>query len=480
MVVWVMAVAVVAGIVGKIIGWFVALLFWIGFLWIEKPPRMGVLLFAVLFGVFAFYGYRSKQRLIAHGRHVRAVERAEPLSVRGWVSSFPIRGRGYIGFDFRTTIDGVSLTTRVWAREYAIAYGDCLSVEGVLSAPEDAAEQFMQWGRGTTGTLRVKPGKVVRLRTRYGDAITRHVFSPLHRHIRDVITRHMGHDAGLPIALLLGERALLDRGLRDVFTSLGLAHFLALSGFHLGFLVAFVLATMSALHLRSRWPLLFVLALYVGCVGQLVSLHRAFWMAVTLVGATIIHRPLRPLDSLANALLIVLLLAPHAIFSVAFQLSFLATFAVLLVVSRMAKPTTQSLLGRLLYGVVSTIRISTGVQIALLPVLLTYFGRVSVVGPLVTPLFVLPIGALLLLTLLAVSTIQIAPVSRFCFFVVEHLSSGVAMLAQSLQIILPQPIALSAPSLLLYYGGLCGFWFGRKRWVRVVAVVVMLLSFVVV
>jgi len=194
--------------------------------------------------------------------------------------------------------------------------------------------------------------------------------------------------AALTRALTLGERDALGDD-RTAFQRAGLAHLLALSGLHVGFLVGFFLLLGLPL---GRWRYLLALALllgYLALVGSSPSLVRATIMAgVWLLVRTSGRSDVPLLALLALALAVHLLLAPYAVWSLSLWLSYLAVAGILVFMPpRRSLPRPASWARDALYATV-------GAQLAIMPLLLHFFGRLPLLSPLAN-LAALPLAALL-------------------------------------------------------------------------------------
>jgi competence protein ComEC len=201
-------------------------------------------------------------------------------------------------------------------------------------------------------------------------------------------------------------------------------------------------------------------------------------MVAFLMLAARLRRPLSPVTALGNALLIMLLVYPFALYALAFQLSFLATFAVLLCVARMPPLRRKTNIRKILYGMGSTLWVSAVVQVWVSPILLANFNGVSVVAPVATLLFVTPVIVLLgaTATTAAVALIS-AAVAGPLFTLLAWLSDlfrHALMLAVAWS---PALAKMPMPNLLLFYSGL---WIAtvvrRRLWITFAGIGVVILS----
>jgi len=119
--------------------------------------------------------------------------------------------------------------------------------------------------------------------------------------------------------------------LQHAFQKLGLQHILAISGFHFALLalcLTFCLRPISSAKTRAL-ILIISMSIYCLLVGPAPSVIRAYLMILLYLIATFFHHPLRPINLFSASLIIELFFFPRSVFHVGFQLSFLATFAIL-------------------------------------------------------------------------------------------------------------------------------------------------------
>ncbi len=207
------------------------------------------------------------------------------------------------------------------------------------------------------------------------------------------------------VALLLGNKSIIDKSTRQDFVAAGVAHILALSGLHVGFIALIIwwlLFPLDYLGLK-KYRLVITLAsiaLFAVFTGLSPSVVRATVMIGFVFASLIFHRRSISLNALAMAALIILVFNPSAIYGAGFQLSFITVGAILLFAHL-----PQSLVSR--FNVVN--RLTTTVIASLVAMLATialtahYFHTVSLMSVLAN-LLILPVlpaflvlGALFLL-----------------------------------------------------------------------------------
>lgn len=150
---------------------------------------------------------------------------------------------------------------------------------------------------------------------------------------RDSILGQISPDQqGLALALVLGQRDLLDRAAAESLLVTGTAHLLSVSGLHLGILLilARILAGLVRMPLKTQWIfLVFVTVFYVAITGGRPPVLRAAILLATVILSTAMARPRHPINSLSLAAILLAWWMPTAVFSVGMQLSFLAVATLL-------------------------------------------------------------------------------------------------------------------------------------------------------
>jgi competence protein ComEC len=211
--------------------------------------------------------------------------------------------------------------------------------------------------------------------------------------------------AELLSALLIGQRGLLPEESKDWFRRAGAAHLLALSGLHLGILTAGGWWALGLLRLRPGTRYLFLIPLvgfYVLVAGMRVSLVRAgimfallglFW--VLWERGWVLRAWYDPLQGLSAAAIVVLLMWPWSALDVGFELSFMATGAILLILPSWTHSPTRARLPRFWRRPADLLAVTACAQAGALPLVGSAFGYLAPYG-LLANLFLIPwTGAIL-------------------------------------------------------------------------------------
>ena len=201
-------------------------------------------------------------------------------------------------------------------------------------------------------------------------------------------------------ALIIGDRSQISRQTRQSFNRAGLGHLLAISGLHIGIVatVAFVFFqllmvriklllwrawTRKAAAMLSLLPVL----IYGAIAGYSPSTQRAVIMVAVFLLTFLFEKEQDPLNTLALAALLILTADPPSLYSISFQLSFTAVFAIIYGLSRVKKreavPKTKFNTNRILRfkgKLVSFFLVSFFAICGSLPLVTYYFNQVSLVG----------------------------------------------------------------------------------------------------
>ena len=219
-------------------------------------------------------------------------------------------------------------------------YGDRVLVSGRLRSPQPARNpggfdaRTYYTSRGIDALMSVRDEAGYRV-TRRNTSFTWQtgVIDPLRNSIDRSIDQTMrGDSAALLKGILLGARRQLPEDLLDTFRTIGLAHILAVSGLHVGLITLVIHTLLSVLRLPRNMVVagtLVVLVLYAFITNLTPSVIRATIMAALFLAGRLLDRQTDSVNILAVAAIVILLIWPSALFDLSFQLSFLATYAII-------------------------------------------------------------------------------------------------------------------------------------------------------
>lgn len=185
-------------------------------------------------------------------------------------------------------------------------------------------------------------------------------------------------EAGLARGLLLGGSDELPDSVADAFRMVGLSHIVAVSGYNISVLAGglFLLGILLGWYRKQAvWLAILGIALFVCLVGAPASAVRAALMAGISFLALLAARPADGLSLLCVAGALMLADNPLLIrYDIGFQLSFAATFAILISAPGRSRTRFRSWI---IGSVTETILITTTVLVFVIPLSLFHFGTLS-------------------------------------------------------------------------------------------------------
>ena len=220
--------------------------------------------------------------------------------------------------------------------------------------------------------------------------------------LRRRIVRSQLQGLGSPLgqlvsSMVLGRKAVdLPSDLRDRFIEAGLAHVLAASGFHVSLLLGIILKLTERIAVKPRLVVgIGTLIIYLGLTGIQASVLRACLMGVAILISFAKETKVKPLGSLLIVATIILLYNPLLIADLGFQLSFLATFGLIVTL-----PGLQAKLDWLPPAISTLVAVPLAASIWVLPLLAYKFNTLAtysiIVNIFATPLItIISLGGML-------------------------------------------------------------------------------------
>lgn len=279
-----------------------------------------------------------------------------------------------------------------------LRYGDTLRMSGSLERPEPIGDfDYAAWleAQGIAGVLWAREAETVS--TGDGNWAT----AALHRlraSLASALQRAMpAPESGLAQALLLGIRTELPAEVKDSFRTAGMSHLLAISGLHVGIVLALALGIGSAT-LGNGNPLVIFGAMLTVWVYAVVSgldppVVRAAIMGSLALAQGLTGRGMRGLTALVLAGGVMICVDPTLLTSLSFQLSFTAMAGVIvgLPLITLLSGTVAAISGGsnfwasrwLQYGLtllIASVVISTTTTLATVPLIAMHFGEIPVMS----------------------------------------------------------------------------------------------------
>ena len=369
----------------------------------RREQTFTVLLFAALVTAGGLY-YHVRQKPVPTSLSRLADTRVKTTLLCTVESSPVIRKKGFslFGNVIRAWNDSGFVTTAGpvyirWYPGYRVkyvtipAYGDTLLLTGRLRTARSARNpgefDFRKYlERHGTAFRFSASGRGYRAHGAFHGFSINRVLNHVRNGIKSWITRFYPKDtAPILSALLLGLRNELDPEINEAFISTGVIHVLAVSGLHVGMILAIIWVLLSRMTERVRifvtMPLLLFYALLCGAAPPVL---RATVIVELYLFGRLLSRLSDSINLLGVAALVNLVLRPDDILYASFHLSYAAVLGIILIYPRLRTGLKSRLPGmyeRKLRGYVADLLlVSLAAGISTLPFVLLHFGRFSFIG----------------------------------------------------------------------------------------------------
>jgi len=196
--------------------------------------------------------------------------------------------------------------------------------------------------------------------------------------IEQTIDKYFGdsQSGGVLKALTIGQKSDLDPDVKENFSNSGTMHVLAVSGLHVGIFYGIFLFIFNKL-INTRWKYLIIsfiviqLWFYALITGLSPSVVRAVTMFSILALGKLIDRRSNAFNLVFASAFMILLFKPGLLFSVGFQLSYLAVLSILFFGPKLTRAQPVWIPPKLW----TLLAISLAAQIGTLPLSLYYFKQ---------------------------------------------------------------------------------------------------------
>jgi competence protein ComEC len=285
-------------------------------------------------------------------------------------------------------------------------------------------------------------------------------------------------------ALLLGEKKLISKDLKDDYANAGAIHILAVSGLHIGILLlifSFVLKPFERIKYgKFLVPsfLIVLLWLYAALAGLSPSVVRAVAMFTAITLGIYANRLTNTYNTLVISMFFLLLFNPSYLFEVGFQLSYLAVFFIIWLhplLSNYWRPKSKFV--KFFWDL---FLVSICAQIGVGALSVFYFHQFPMLF-FVSNLVVLPFLGLILgmgVLVIVLSLLGVLPdfLANMYQFLIRQLNHFIANISNQEEFV-AQEISLDILSLLLIYGFILLFfkWLENKNYWRLLSAMSVLL-----
>lgn len=276
--------------------------------------------------------------------------------------------------------------TLVWASQsYNVEYGDIVFVSGKMSVPEKPVfpyvfdyNLYLQrehiytiFYQENFELIEKKPDRI----KQFSFKIKKNIENKTDIFFKEPFSSILK-------SMITGNKSSLDKDIKEDFTNTGLIHILVISGLHIGFCAAIFMFCFKLFGLKLNCIYLLTIPaifFYVLLTGANPPAVRAAIMVSCLLVALMLKREPLIYNALALSALIILIINPQSLFTASFQLSFLATIGIIYLYPKFSK-CFGKIKNKYISFVWDIFSVTLSAQIALVPLLVFYFGKISIVS----------------------------------------------------------------------------------------------------
>jgi len=286
-----------------------------------------------------------------------------------------------------------------------LAPGDRIQVRGWLSAPRSPSPGHDFDERGYWATRRVftmlkvwSPESMVIIKRTSAWNVEREAWL-FHKRFRDFWENALPEEeAALLLGITMGARGVLPSSLKEACIRAGVYHIVVVSGQNMSLIVGLCVSCLLLLSIPRRyaiWVCLLPVIFYTSAVGNDPPVVRAAAMALIGLFVTALGRDVPRYCPFLLAAGWILIREPEALLGASFQLSFGATFSILLLLPFWGENTSGR--SRWMRWLKDAGIMGVTVQLGIWPLLVYYFHRISLVG-FVANWTIFPLAALLMVS----------------------------------------------------------------------------------
>ncbi|MCR5798023.1 MAG: DNA internalization-related competence protein ComEC/Rec2 [Eubacterium sp.] len=231
---------------------------------------------------------------------------------------------------------GKMLCTTKDSEKYDVKVGNIVRIKGTYSNfskptnPGGFHEQLYYKSQDYVGKIQIQD--IIIVNNKY-DRLPEYL-----RELRNFFSARLSkvmnsEDAGIMSAMILGDKTLLDKDIKELFESAGISHILAISGLHISLIGMGLFNFLRKYLIKMQYAAIFTvtfLLLYGELTGFPVATTRAVLMMVIAMLGKTVGKYYDPLSAIALSGIFTLINEPLQLFQCGFQLSYASVLGILL------------------------------------------------------------------------------------------------------------------------------------------------------
>ncbi len=279
-------------------------------------------------------------------------------------------------------------------------YGDVIRLRGKLKTPPENEDfSYRDYLAAQNIHAYMSSAEVTALPFKGGNILSAALYALKEKSLANIYRIFPDPESSLLAGILLGVDTGLTKDLQQAFKNTGTAHIIAISGFNIS-IIAGLFVTFFSRFFGSRWGAalaIFGIIFYTILVGGDAAVVRAAIMGSLALFARQIGRRQFAMNTLLAVAMLMCLWNPLYIWDVGFQLSFFATFGLILyaepfsqfaanILHRFLAATTVE---KIIQPISDIILLTFAAQVTTIPIMAYHFQRLSLVSFIANP-FILP------------------------------------------------------------------------------------------
>lgn len=179
------------------------------------------------------------------------------------------------------------------------------------------------------------------------------------------------------VGILIGDKSGISEDIIENFKISNLSHMLSVSGAHTSYIILGITYILSKSKISKKWMYIVTilsLILFMFITNFTVSVTRACFMAIFVLGANLFYRKPDFWTSISISLLVILIINPFSINEIGLQLSYLGTIGIVLF-----NKNSQNVLNKIKMNnrISKILSVTLSAQIAIMPLMAYRFNTIS-------------------------------------------------------------------------------------------------------
>ena len=229
--------------------------------------------------------------------------------------------------------------------------------------------------------------------------------------VRDALLGSMGEDlGGVAYGMIIGDRYVIPETANEAFSAAGVGHILSVSGLHIALTAMLLTRLLDALRvprLAGGIAMTALLALYTVFTGAAPSAVRSLVMYVIFIWSRYFGK-YDPLNSLAAASVVCLMISPLYLFECGFLMSSGAVLGLIMFSAPLTGGLAKIGLPRFL---ASGLGSSLAVQVAIIPLTMVFFSEIGLYSAIVNALLMPVLSGIFIVLVAALPLLLVPPLS---------------------------------------------------------------------